>query len=132
MEQVKRTVKPSYRTGSLDRAQVKDAFLALKKPGKAKKYAGVTHPRPVLKRGFTPLERTEYQVVNLWQIAMLSGSEVTPETLREHGLIAHANRPVKVLGTGELTRRVDLSAHRVSRTAREKIEALGGTVREIS
>ena len=58
--------------------------------------------------------------------------EVTPETLHAAGLIGHARRPVKVLGSGELTRKLSISAHRFSRTAREKIEGLGGTVQEIA
>lgn len=88
--------------------------------------------RQLPKRGFTPLDRTEYQVVNLWQLEALADAEVTPETLAAHGLIGHAGRPVKVLGTGDLTRKVSVSAHRFSRAAREKIEGLGGSVQEIS
>jgi large subunit ribosomal protein L15 len=87
--------------------------------------------RRLPKRGFTPLDRTEYQVVNLWQLEALADGDVTPESLKAHGLIGHARRPVKVLGTGELTRKVNVSAHRFSKTAREKIEGLGGTVQEI-
>ena len=87
--------------------------------------------RRLPKRGFTPLDRTEYQVVNLWQLEALADGEVTPESLKAHGLIGHAGRPVKVLGTGELTRKLSVSAHRFSRTAREKIEGVGGSVQEI-
>ncbi|MFL5538019.1 MAG: 50S ribosomal protein L15 [Longimicrobiaceae bacterium] len=87
--------------------------------------------RRLPKRGFTPLDRTEYQVVNLWQLEALAEGEVTPDTLKAHGLIGHAGRPVKVLGTGDLTRRVNVSAHRFSKSAREKIEGLGGSAQEI-
>ncbi len=87
--------------------------------------------RRLPKRGFTPLDRTEYQVVNLWQLEALGEGDVSPETLKAHGLIGHAGRPVKVLGTGDLTRKVNVSAHRFSKTAREKIEGLGGSVQEI-
>ena len=87
--------------------------------------------RRLPKRGFTPLDRTEYQVVNLWQLEALGEGEVSPETLKAHGLIGHASRPVKVLGTGDLTRKVTVSAHRFSKSAREKIEGLGGSVQEI-
>jgi large subunit ribosomal protein L15 len=87
--------------------------------------------RRLPKRGFTPLDRTEYQVVNLWQLEALTDGDVTPETLKAHGLIGHARRPVKVLGTGDLTRKVNVSAHRFSKSAREKIEGLGGSVQEI-
>lgn len=89
--------------------------------------------RRLPKRGFTPLDRVEYQVVNLWQLEGLEGvEEITPEALKAHGLIGHARRPVKVLGTGELTRKLTVSAHRFSRTAREKIEGVGGQVQELS
>ncbi|HTE17806.1 MAG TPA: uL15m family ribosomal protein, partial [Armatimonadota bacterium] len=56
---------------------------------------------------------------------------ITPETLKANGLIGHAGRPVKVLGTGELTRKVEVSAHKFSQAARDKIAAAGGTVQEI-
>ena len=88
--------------------------------------------RRLPKRGFTPLNRTEYQVVNLWQLEALGEGDVSPDTLKSHGLIGHAGRPVKVLGTGDLTRKINVSAHRFSKTAREKIEGLGGTVQEIA
>ena len=88
--------------------------------------------RRLPKRGFTPLNRVEYQVVNLYQLEQLEVAEVTPETLFAAGLIGHARRPVKVLGTGDLTKKLSVSAHGFSKTAREKIEGLGGTVQEIA
>jgi large subunit ribosomal protein L15 len=100
------------------------------KPG----YEGGQMPlhRRLPKRGFTPMNRVEYQVVNLYQLEALEGEdEVTPETLKASGLIGHAGRPVKVLGTGDLTRKLSVSAHKFSQAAREKIEGLGGTVQEI-
>ena len=100
------------------------------KPG----YEGGQMPlhRRLPKRGFTPLDRTEYQVVNLYQLEAIEGDgPVTPESLKAGGLIGHAGRPVKVLGTGELTRKLDVSAHKFSQAARDKIAALGGTVQEI-
>ncbi len=88
--------------------------------------------RRLPKRGFTPLDRTEYQVVNLYQLEKLEGDgPVTPESLKASGLIGHAGRPVKVLGTGELTRKLDVTAHKFSQAARDKIAAQGGTVQEI-
>ena len=89
--------------------------------------------RRLPKRGFTPLNRVEYQVVNLYQLDKLEeGSDVTPETLHAAGLVGHPRRPVKVLGTGDLTRKLNISAHRFSQSARQKIEGLGGTVQEIA
>jgi large subunit ribosomal protein L15 len=89
--------------------------------------------RRLPKRGFTPLNRVEYQVVNLYQLEQLGDvTDVTPESLHAAGLVGHARRPVKVLGTGDLTRKLNISAHRFSQSAREKIEGLGGTVQEIA
>lgn len=87
--------------------------------------------RRLPKRGFRPLDRVEYQVVNLYQLEASGESEITPELLKERGLIGHARRPVKVLGTGDLTRKISISAHAFSQSAREKIEGLGGQVTEI-
>jgi large subunit ribosomal protein L15 len=105
-------------------------------PGGGKpNYEGGQMPlvRRLPKRGFTPLDRTEYQVVNLYQLEKLEGAaDVTPESLKASGLIGHAGRPVKVLGTGELTRKLNVSAHKFSKSAREKIEGVGGSVQEIA
>jgi large subunit ribosomal protein L15 len=71
-------------------------------------------------------------VVNLYQLEQLEAEgPITPETLKANGLIGHAKRPVKVLGTGDLTRKVEVSAHKFSQAARDKIAAAGGTVQEI-
>jgi large subunit ribosomal protein L15 len=85
--------------------------------------------RRVPKRGFTNIFRTEYAVVNVAQLAELEG-EVTPELLAGRGLVAR-NRPVKVLGDGELTKAVTVRAHKFSKTARQKIEAAGGRCEEL-
>jgi large subunit ribosomal protein L15 len=57
-----------------------------------------------------------------------AGAEVTPEALKELGLIRNLRTDVKILGHGDLTKKLSVSAHRFSATAREKIEAAGGTV----
>ena len=87
--------------------------------------------RRLPKRGFTPLNRTEYQVVNLFQLEALEETEITPEVLKARGLVGHVKRPVKVLGTGEITRTLTVSANAFSRSAREKIEEAGGKVVEL-
>lgn len=88
--------------------------------------------RRVPKRGFTNIWRTEYTVVNLSQLAEADlGTEVTPDVLVEHGL-ARRGRPVKVLGEGELAKALSVSAHKFSKSAREKIEAAGGSCQELS
>ena len=87
--------------------------------------------RRLPKRGFTNIHRVEYQVINLFQLQKLEEQEVTPEVLLERGLIGHAKRPVKVLGTGEHSRNVKVSAHAFSKSAKEKIEGAGGSVQEL-
>jgi large subunit ribosomal protein L15 len=74
--------------------------------------------------------RTFTQGVNLRDLEARfdTGAEVTPEALKELGLIRSLRRDVKILGHGDLTKKLTVSAHRFSATAREKIEAAGGTV----
>jgi large subunit ribosomal protein L15 len=56
-----------------------------------------------------------------------AGATITPETLREAGILKHLREPVKVLGQGELSKKLTISAHRFSEAAKAKIEAAGGT-----
>lgn len=82
-------------------------------------------------RGFTNIFRIEHSVVNVGTLAGLAGSdEITPQTLVAAGVIKNLKRPVKVLGDGEIAVAVHVAAHRFSRSAKEKIEAAGGSVRE--
>jgi large subunit ribosomal protein L15 len=85
--------------------------------------------RRVPKRGFTNVFRKEVAVVNVGDLGGLEG-EVTPEGLAEKGLV-RKGLPVKVLGEGELSVALKVRAHRFSRTAREKIEAAGGSCEEL-
>jgi large subunit ribosomal protein L15 len=85
--------------------------------------------RRLPKRGFTNIFRKEFAVVNLADLAELEG-EITPELLAESGRVRRG-RMVKVLGDGEITRALTVKAHAFSASAREKIEAAGGTVEEI-
>ncbi|MEK9500678.1 50S ribosomal protein L15 [Gaopeijia maritima] len=82
--------------------------------------------RRIPKRGFHNLNRVEYQVVNIGQLSQLSG-EVGPEAMRAAGLVRSLRKPVKVLGDGELSTSIQVTAHAFSGSAREKIEAAGGT-----
>jgi large subunit ribosomal protein L15 len=85
------------------------------------------------RRGFNNPTRVEYEVVNLDQLNEFSGAtEVTPDVLRAARLIRKAAQPVKILGRGELGRAITVRAHAFSKSAREAIEAAGGTVVEIS
>lgn len=84
--------------------------------------------RRIPKRGFRPRNRVEYQVVNVRVLEGMEDTEITPETLESRGLIGSARKPVKILGEGELTRKVTVSAHAFSASAKEKIEGAGGSV----
>lgn len=86
--------------------------------------------RRVPKRGFTNPFRVPNQVVNLRDLDKLSGEEVTPATLVEASLVGAANRPVKILATGDATRAYVVAGCTVSRAAKEKIEQAGGRVEE--
>jgi large subunit ribosomal protein L15 len=90
------------------------------------------HMRIPKLRGFTNPFRTEYQVVNLDRISALypEGGEVNPENLVANGAV-RAGLPVKVLGSGELTVAVQVSAHAFSGSAKDKIAAAGGSCSEL-
>ena len=83
------------------------------------------------KRGFTPLRRVEFRIVNIRDLDRLEDSNITPELLETCGLIGSGSAPVKVLGSGEIDRAVNVRAHAFSAKAREKIEAAGGTAEGI-
>ncbi|MCH7624306.1 MAG: 50S ribosomal protein L15 [Chloroflexi bacterium] len=83
-------------------------------------------------RGFTNIFRKRYSVVNVDRLAVFpSESEVTPEALSDAGILRNLNSPVKILGRGELNVPLVVSAHKFSASARQQIEAAGGSVREI-
>ena len=81
--------------------------------------------RRVPKRGFTNIFRTEYEIVNVAGLADLEG-DVTPELLAEKGRV-RAGRQVKILGYGEIKKKLKVSAHKFSASAKSKIEAAGGS-----
>ena len=89
--------------------------------------------RRVPKRGFNNARFTkEYQVVNLELLAKkFEGGEISAFELYEARLIRSASMPVKLLGTGEVTKRFTVKVNAVSRSARQKIEAAGGKVEVI-
>jgi large subunit ribosomal protein L15 len=85
------------------------------------------HRRTPKSKGFTNPFRVEYHVVNLKTLEALdAGAEVTPDTLRAHGLVAKRGL-VKVLGQGELTKTLTVRAHAFSGSAVRAIEAAGGS-----
>jgi large subunit ribosomal protein L15 len=89
--------------------------------------------RMARKRGFTNIFRVEYEWVNLRQLAELpAGSVVTRESLVAAGVIKHNSKPLKILGDGELTQPLTVRAQRFTASARQKIEAAGGSVDELA
>ena len=83
-------------------------------------------------RGFTARSHKSYQLVNLDQLMLFeSGSEINPAMLKEVGLIRDSSKLVKVLGRGNCDKPIIVEANRFSDSARKKIEAAGGTAREV-
>lgn len=80
--------------------------------------------------GFTSLNRIEYTTVNVDRLSQAfgSGETVTPEALREKGLVRKRRLPVKILGRGDLGVPLTVRAHAFSSSAAAKIEAAGGSV----
>lgn len=81
-------------------------------------------------KGFTPINRVEYNEVNLDQLATAfrADAEVTPETLATARLLRDTRKPTVVLGRGDLETALKVRVHRVTRGAQAKIEAAGGSV----
>lgn len=90
--------------------------------------------RRVPKRGFHNLFRTDYAVVNLDLLAERfdAGTVVTPELLRERGLVNGPDRRVKILARGDIEKALTVRAHKFSGKAAEKIAAAGGTAETLS
>src|SRR5580765_8812812 len=90
--------------------------------------------RRVPKRGFHNPFRVEYEVVNLDLLAAKfdAGTVVTPELLRERGLVAGGTNPVKILARGEIGKALTVRAHKFSGKASEKLKAAGGTAEAIA
>ena len=84
-------------------------------------------------RGFTNRFRVEYEPINLSDLSdFAAGTIVTPASLREAGIVKSARMPVKILGHGEISVALKVEAERFSASARQKIEAAGGTVNELN
>ncbi len=85
------------------------------------------------RRGFRNPFRVEYSPVNLCDLQRFAeGTNVTPDLLKEAGVLRSLRRPVKVLATGELKKALTVNAHKFSLAAKEKIEAAGGAAMEIA
>ena len=85
-------------------------------------------------QGFTPRDQVTYNEVNLDQLvaAFKANADVTPDTLQEAHLLRDSRNPVVILGRGEMNVALKVRAHRVSASAKSKIEAAGGSVELIS
>mgnify|MGYP005846966517 CR=1 FL=1 len=80
-------------------------------------------------KGFTPRNRVEYNEVNLDQLEQFeAGALVNPETLKEARLLRDPRNPVVILGRGEVNVALQVQAHRVTKSAKQKIESAGGSV----
>ncbi|MBE3101546.1 MAG: 50S ribosomal protein L15 [Firmicutes bacterium] len=83
--------------------------------------------RRLPKRGFTNIFATVYSVVNLRDLEVFEEDTiVTPKLLMRAGIVRKANDGIKILGDGRLTKKLTVQAHKFSKSAQEKIEALGG------
>ncbi|EOT25642.1 50S ribosomal protein L15 [Enterococcus sp. DIV2402] len=88
--------------------------------------------RRLPKRGFTNVNRKEYAVINLDLLNRFEdGTEVTPVTLVEAGLVKNEKAGIKVLGNGELTKKLTVKAAKFSKAAEEAIVAAGGSIEVI-
>lgn len=88
--------------------------------------------RRLPKRGFTPLKRTEYVLINLRDLDLFeAGSVVDIEALGKAGLVCKLKDGIKILGDGELSKPLTVKAHKFSKSAKASIEAAGGTVEVI-
>lgn len=88
--------------------------------------------RRLPKVGFTNIFRKEYAIVNIKDLDIFeNGTEVTPEMLKEAGLVKAMKNGVKILGNGEISKQLTVKAHKFSKTAAERIVASGGKVEVI-
>ena len=83
--------------------------------------------------GFTPRNRVRYAEVNLDALqGFAAGAEVTPETLASAGLLKDKNKPIKIMGRGDVKVALKIKVHKVTDGARQKIEQAGGSVETIA
>jgi len=87
--------------------------------------------RRLPKRGFTNIFKKQYAIVNLGRLEKLDGDTFGPDRLMELGVIRKPGDGLKVLGAGQLTRKITVEAHQFSKSALEKIQQAGGTAQVI-
>ena len=89
--------------------------------------------RRLPKRGFTPIDKVLYSLVNLAQLDIFeSGEVIDSKSLVTKGLIKSSRNAVKILGNGDITKSLKISANKFSQSAKDKIIAAGGSIEEIS
>ena len=88
--------------------------------------------RRLPKRGFTNIFRKEYAIINLGSLDKLDGDSFTPESLVASGAVKKLGAGLKILGNGELTRKINVKAHLYSKSALDKIQKLGGSAEVLS
>lgn len=85
--------------------------------------------RRLPKRGFTNPFRVEYNAINVEALNRFdAGAKITPELLEKSGMLRNPSNPVKILGKGELKKKLVLAVHKVSATAKSAVEKAGGSV----
>jgi len=88
--------------------------------------------RRLPKRGFTNIFRKEYAIINVGVLEKLDGDVFTPESLVASGVVKKLSDGLKILGNGELTKKISVRAHLYSKSALDKIQKLGGTAEILS
>lgn len=88
--------------------------------------------RRLPKRGFNNIFHKEYAIVNVSTLEQLDGELFTPESLKAAGVLKKLHDGLKILGNGELTRKITVKAHIFSKSALDKIQKAGGTVEVIA
>lgn len=89
--------------------------------------------RRLPKRGFTNIFKKQWIEISLAKLetSFNAGDDITPDILHQRGLIKKAKHDLVILGNGDLSKSLNISAHRFTKSAREKIEKAGGTAREV-
>jgi len=85
--------------------------------------------RRLPKRGFVNIFKQEFQIVNLADLERITDTtDITVDVLRQHRLIKKLTVPVKILGNGEVKRALNITVQAISKSAKQKVEAVGGQV----
>lgn len=88
--------------------------------------------RRLPKRGFTNIFREEYSIINLGSLDKLEGDTFDFDTLKKLGALKKLGKGLKILATGEITRKITVTAHEFSEAASKKIEAAGGVAKKLT